>query len=169
MLNNEKKSKKNHDKIALINHGSFKKLINNCSKWHQSKLCHFKMLQPHNRECSAIGIPKKMAQMIFSKKLPSPPPYVTSFPNGKSASPANLKHCMPTGIPTMVMHQIHPAIKYPRALTRPPQSIHIIFPRKPIKFSFLSYTNLRREYTFFVRKSRLSAVRGTTYNMIICI
>ena len=40
-----KKSKKNHDKIALINHGSFKKLINNCSKWHQSKLCHFKMLQ----------------------------------------------------------------------------------------------------------------------------
>lgn len=45
MLNNEKKSKKNHDKIALINHGSFKKLINNCSKWHQSKLCHFKMLQ----------------------------------------------------------------------------------------------------------------------------
>lgn len=36
------------------------------------------MMQPHNRECSAIGIPKKMAQMIFSKKLPSPPPYVTS-------------------------------------------------------------------------------------------
>ena len=86
------------------------------------------MMQPHNRECSAIGIPKKMAQMIFSKKLPSPPPYVTSFPNGKSARPANLKHCMPTGIPTMVMHQIHPAIKYPSALTRPPQSIHIIFP-----------------------------------------
>lgn len=127
------------------------------------------MMHPHNRECSAIGIPKKMAQMIFSKKLPSPPPYVTSFPNGKSASPANLKHCMPTGIPTMVMHQIHPAIKYPSALTRPPQSIHIIFPRQPIKFSFLSYTNLRREYTFFVRKSRLSAVRGTTYNMIICV
>ena len=127
------------------------------------------MMHPHKRECSAIGIPKKMAQIIFSKKLPSPPPYVTSFPNGKSARPANLKHCMPTGIPTMVMHQMHPAIKYPSALTRPPQSIHIIFPRQPIKFSFLSYTNLRREYTFFVRKSRLSAVRGTTYNMIICI
>ena len=45
MLNNEKKSKKNHDKIALINHGSFKKLINNCSKLHQSKLCHIKMLK----------------------------------------------------------------------------------------------------------------------------
>lgn len=45
MLNNEKKSKKNHDKIALINHGSFKKLINNCSKRHKCQLCHFKMLQ----------------------------------------------------------------------------------------------------------------------------
>lgn len=136
-------------------------------------------MQPHNRECNAIGRPKKTAQIRFNKKLPSPPPYVTSFPNGKRARPANLKHCIPTGIPTMVMHQMHPASRYPSALTRPPQSIHIIFPRQPIKFkSFLRRNveklfydhwddplelkklflfpafNLRREYTLFQRKSR---------------
>lgn len=58
---------------------------------------------------AAIQIPLTKIQIIFRSKEPTPPPYTTSLPNGKNAREANLKHCIPIGIPTIVIHQSKPA------------------------------------------------------------
>ena len=95
------------------------------------------MIVTHSRipstQCSiARGRPERISQRIFSRKDPAPPPYCTSLPKGKKLSPANLKHCIPTGIPTMVMHQRHPARHQLRPLKAPPKINHNKFPRQPI-------------------------------------
>ena len=93
----KKSKKKNHDKNCLDQSWFFQKINKQlfqmaseqalpflkCCRPNGIPIMVIHMMQPHNRECSAIGIPKKMAQMIFSKKLPSPPPYVTSFQTEK--------------------------------------------------------------------------------------
>jgi|BioPla2DNA2_1021312.scaffolds.fasta_scaffold09396_3 hypothetical protein len=86
---------------------------------------------PKTADSMARGIPVTSNHMIFNKKEPTPPPYSTSFPKGKKQSPANLKHCNPTGIPTMVMHQTTPASSQLIPLMKPPQINQIIFPRQP--------------------------------------
>ena len=47
----------------------------------------------------ASGIPLIISHTILARMDIVPPPYSTSFPNGKNAKPANLKHCKPIGIP----------------------------------------------------------------------
>lgn len=46
-------------------------------------------------------------------------------PKGAMESPASLKHCLPKGIPIMVMHQITPKMRNPRARPSPPKIIQI--------------------------------------------
>ena len=42
---------------------------------------------------------------------------------------AILKNCLPNGIPTIVMHQIQPTIRFPSAISHPKNIIHIRFTR----------------------------------------
>ena len=42
---------------------------------------------------------------------------------------AILKNCFPNGIPTIVMHQIQPTIRFPSAISHPKNIIHIRFTR----------------------------------------
>ena len=109
-------------------------------------------IHPQTTSAIAIGIPVKSSQNIFAIRLIAPPPYVTSLPNGKNASPANLKHCKPIGIPMIVIHQPIPAITHESPAAKPPNINHKIFPSIPMfLFSplvfyslFLFYSNRYR-------------------------
>ena len=57
------------------------------------------------------------------------------FSKGKKLSAANLKHCIPTGIPTTVIHQRQPARHQLSPLTAPPNTNHNTFPRHPICYT----------------------------------
>lgn len=93
--------------------------------------------------CSiASGIPDTSSHIMFTRRETVPPPYSTSFPNGKKERLANLKHCTPTGTPTIVIHQRIPAKIQLTPLTKPPKINHNKFPKHPIFLSFLSSTFL---------------------------
>jgi len=51
-------------------------------------------------------------------------------PKGARPTKANLKHCIPNGIPTMVKHKISPPIIYSKNINIPPKMIQIILPSK---------------------------------------
>lgn len=87
---------------------------------------------PSNTCSIAIGSPVMTIHRIFNRSEPAPPPYSTSFPNGKKLSDANLKHCMPTGMPTIVIHHRQPARHQLSPLIAPPNINHSKFPRHPI-------------------------------------
>ena len=93
-----------------------------------------KKTPPITRCSIANGIPDTSSQITFRKREPAPPPYCTSFPNGKKLSCANLKHCIPTGIPMIVMHQRHPARHQLNPVNAPPNTNHNKFPKHPIFF-----------------------------------
>lgn len=84
--------------------------------------------QPTTTFPIAIGMPEIRIQNMFAIRLMVPPPYTTSLPNGQNASPANLKHCTPIGIPIMVMHHKQPAIIHANPLNKPPNINHNMFP-----------------------------------------
>lgn len=77
---------------------------------------------------TAIGIPDTSNHIILARRLTVPPPYTTSFPNGKNANPANLKHCRPIGIPMMDMHHRQPAAIHDSPLNNPPHINQSMFP-----------------------------------------
>ena len=79
--------------------------------------------------------PKNTIQIRFTRKETPPPPYMTSFPKGKKARLANLKHCSPTGIPMMVTHHRHPASTHASPPISPPNRNQRIL---PITVIFLS-------------------------------
>ena len=54
---------------------------------------------------------------------------ITLAPNCMKESLAILKNCFPNGIPTIVMHQIQPTIRFPSAISQPKNIIHIRFTR----------------------------------------
>jgi hypothetical protein len=87
---------------------------------------------PNKADSIARGIPVISNQIIFIKKEPAPPPYSTSFPKGKKHSPANLKHCIPIGIPIMVIHHKHPAISQLSPVKKPPHINQMALPKHPI-------------------------------------
>lgn len=89
-----------------------------------------------NIRCSiARGKPENMNQRIFRKKEPAPPPYRTSFPKGKKLNEANLKHCIPIGMPMIVIHQRIPAAIQLRPQIAPPKMNQHRFPKKLITSS----------------------------------
>ena len=53
--------------------------------------------------------------------------YTIFAPKGARDSFAILKNCNPNGIPTMVMHHIHPKIRFSIAIGIPKKINHIIF------------------------------------------
>lgn len=114
-------------------------------------------IHPQTTSAIAIGIPVKSSQNIFAIRLIAPPPYVTSLPNGKNASPANLKHCKPIGIPMIVIHQPIPAITHESPAAKPPNINHKIFPSIPMSsplvfsFSVLVLFELFLHYTNYCR------------------
>ncbi len=63
---------------------------------------------PITSEHTARSTPIKIIHKIFNKTEAVLPEYSTSLPNGNSIKFANLKHCVPKGIPTMVKHEIIP-------------------------------------------------------------
>lgn len=95
---------------------------------------------PHIRCSSASGIPETSIQIIFSSNDTAPPPYSTSFLNGKKLTDASLKHCLPIGMPTIVRHQIQPARSQLSPLNTPPNINHKKLPNDDI-FIPLSNTN----------------------------
>lgn len=54
----------------------------------------------------------------------------TRLPKGINTSPANLKHCKPHGMPTMVIHKRNPPIIYPNAANKPPNISQMRLPNK---------------------------------------
>ena len=87
---------------------------------------------PKIRFSRAIHTPKNTTQITFASIDTAPPPYCTSFPNGKNESDANLKHCFPYGIPIIVMHQSAPETSHESPLKKPPNINHKILPIVPI-------------------------------------
>ena len=94
---------------------------------------------PKNRCVSAIHKPPNINQMIFITVDRQPvfeDVSVILTPNGARPTKANLKHCIPNGIPTMVKHKIRPPIIYSKNINIPPKMIQIIL---PIKFMLCFY------------------------------
>lgn len=63
---------------------------------------------------------------------------LTVLPNGANVIVANLKHCLPKGIPMIVMHKITPNKNHKIAVIIPPVIIHIILPNT-LKHPFFCY------------------------------
>jgi len=55
---------------------------------------------------------------------------VILIPKGARPTKANLKHCRPKGMPTMVRHKINPPIRYSKKIKIPPKIIQRILPIK---------------------------------------
>lgn len=84
---------------------------------------------------SANSIPENRSHRILASSETVPPPYTISFPNGQKESPANLKHCIPIGIPMIVMHHNMPANIQLRPKRNPPNKNHAKLPKQLILFS----------------------------------
>ena len=98
---------------------------------------------PFTAENNASGIPLISSQSIFAMSDGAPPPYFTSFPNGAKDREANLKHCRPMGIPTIVMHHKSPAKHHNKACHIPPHNIQTMLPKQPMSYTSLYlYLNL---------------------------
>lgn len=111
---------------------------------------------PSTAASTAMGIPLKINQKILQTTETALPPNSTSLPNGKNASFANLKHCFPMGIPTIVMHQSTPAATQLRPVHSPPNRNQRIFPRQPIPAASLSqyaHAKMRQALVSFYGKS----------------
>ena len=76
--------------------------------------------RPKIRFPSAISHPKNRSHIRLTKNENIPFPYTISLPDGQNAREANLKHCSPTVIPTIVIHQTHPAKTQESPLINPP-------------------------------------------------
>ena len=80
----------------------------------------------------ASSRPLKMIQRMLTMKDTVPPSLRTSFPKGKKDSPESLKHWIPIGMPTIVMHQRRPAMIQARPLRKPPRMNQRMFPKNPM-------------------------------------
>lgn len=125
-------------------------------------------IHPQTASAIAIGIPVKSSQNIFAIRLIAPPPYVTSLPNGKNASPANLKHCKPIGIPMIVIHHPIPAITHESPAAKPPNINHKIFPSipmsSPLVFFILCSCSIRIVFTLCKLLSRCTSQFTTVHS-----
>ena len=89
---------------------------------------------PKTRWVNTTQMPPKTNQIMFIRVDKQPVLLEVSViltPNGARPTNANLKHCRPNGIPTMVRQRIKPPTMYSRKITNPPKTIQI---RLPIKF-----------------------------------
>lgn len=87
---------------------------------------------PLNADSTAMGIPPKTSHKIFKKTLPVPPVCSTVFPKGDNANFPSLKHCFPTGSPTIVIDHRIPTRNQDSACQKPPKRNHNTFPMNDI-------------------------------------
>jgi hypothetical protein len=88
---------------------------------------------PKKRWVRAIQKPPNINQMIFitvDKQPVLEDVSVILTPKGARPTKANLKHCIPNGIPTIVRHRIRPPIIYSKKINIPPKMIQMILPIK---------------------------------------
>jgi hypothetical protein len=88
---------------------------------------------PKKRWVSAIQKPPNMSQMIFIMVDRQPvleEVSVILIPKGARPTKANLKHCKPKGMPTIVRHSIIPPKMYSKKMNKPPKIIQMILPNK---------------------------------------
>ena len=85
---------------------------------------------PSAPDRSARLQPKSSSHSTLAKKPHTDgPPYTISFPNGKSARRANLKHCSPSGMPMTVMQKSSPLKNQDTASASPASRNQRTFPR----------------------------------------
>ena len=89
----------------------------------------------------AIHQPLSRNQITFTINETAPPPYSILLPNGQKDKPANLKHCRPYGMPTMVMHHNAPDNTQAMPLIKPPKMNQQILPNNLIRHSLPSFEN----------------------------
>lgn len=87
-------------------------------------------IKPKTTCTTASSKPPKSHQSTFISKEPTPPPYSISLPKGNRLSTANLKHCIPKGMPIIVMHQKIPTKHQHNPANNPPNKNQIILPNK---------------------------------------
>lgn len=78
-------------------------------------------------------IPPKISQMIFITVDRQPifdEVSVILTPKGAKPTMANLKHCIPNGMPTMVKHKTNPPKIYWKKINIPPKIIQMMLPKK---------------------------------------
>ncbi len=80
---------------------------------------------------SHIQMPPTKNHSTFMKMLRQPgcdSRHFTFVPNGQMASIPSFRLCKPKGMPMMVIISISPAMKYSKAMCRPPNTIQMMFP-----------------------------------------
>jgi hypothetical protein len=88
---------------------------------------------PKSKCVNAIQRPPNTSQMMFMTVERQPvfeEVSVILTPKGASPTTANLKHCIPNGMPTMVRHKIKPPMIYSKKMNKPPNIIQIMLPKK---------------------------------------
>ena len=87
---------------------------------------------------SHIQMPPTKNHSTFMKMLRQPgcdSRHFTFVPNGQMASIPSFRLCKPNGMPMMVIISITPAMKYSKAICRPPNTIQMMFPNVFIVFA----------------------------------
>ena len=97
---------------------------------------------PITRASRARNSPLITSHNIFARKEAVPPPYLISFPKGKKAREASLKHCNPIGRPIMVILQMHPATTHEIPIHIPPRQNHSAFPKHPKEKAPFHFNNI---------------------------
>lgn len=100
----------------------------------------------------ARGIPLKISQKTLAMTDTLPPPYSISFPNGKNVSDASLKHCLPIGMPMIVMLHRIPASTHEIPSHSPQTRNQIILPKQPIMYLLRLYIFYKylHNYAFYI-------------------
>ena len=81
---------------------------------------------------SHIQMPPTKNHRTFMKMLRQPGCdgfHFTFVPNGQMASIPSFRLCKPKGMPMMVIISISPAMKYSKAMCKPPNMTQMMFPK----------------------------------------
>ena len=110
---------------------------------------------PKKRCVSAIQRPPNINQIIFimvDKQPVLEEVSVILTPKGARPTKANLKHCSPNGIPTMVRQRIRPPIIYSKKMNIPPKMIQIML---PIKFMLRFFIRMKYRNISYIKPNVL--------------
>ena len=98
--------------------------------------------RPRTKWVSTIQNPPKINQMMFMIVERQPILELVSvilIPKGAKPTTANLKHCMPKGIPTIVRQSTNPPKIYWKKIKIPPKITQMILPIRFVSlFVFMS-------------------------------
>ncbi len=102
---------------------------------------------PTPTSSNAKGTPPNISHNTLSNSDPLLRVNSISFPKGAAETLANLKHCCPTGIPTIVIDHNIPKTPQLRKEMNPPKINHAMFPNSSNVLSFLILTYVKRNRT----------------------